>query len=94
MVFDSAVAAFENIIHKLQTVGDIEMWAVVTDQNGYVSTEWLIYTYSRKSNQIIRHTEPSGKGAVREPKTPRQKATDISGVSWDELAEFDFSITY
>ena len=97
MVLDSAVAAFQRIIHKITAISDIELWAVATDQMGYVSTEWLIYSYTRASNRITKHTDSGVKRAVREPTTPQQKPlqiSDISGKTWDDFAEFDFSISY
>jgi hypothetical protein len=94
IVFDSAVAAFQQIIHKIKAISDIELWAVATDQAGYVSTEWLIYSYIRASNRIVKHTNGGIKRTVREPTTPNLQPNDVSGTQWDEMVESDFSIMY
>jgi hypothetical protein len=99
IVFDSAVAAFERIIQKITAIGDIELWAVATDQCGYVSTEWLVYSYTRADNRITKHAEAGlkrEKANVREPKKELKsiQVNDISGKTWDDFAEFDFSISY
>jgi hypothetical protein len=97
IVFDSAIAAFERIIQKITAIGDIELWAVATDQTGYVSTEWLVYSYVRTANRITKHADAGLKGSTREPaipSTPRLSVMDGSGAVWEEIPEFDFSITY
>lgn len=68
------------------------MWAIATNQKGFVTTEWLVYTYSRISNRITKHAEVGR--TVREPTTPRLQAKDASGTLWEELEEFALSITY
>jgi hypothetical protein len=92
VVFDSAVAAFQDIINTLPNFKDLEMWAIATNQKGFVTTEWLVYTYSRLSNRITKHADVGR--TVREPTTPRLQAKDVSGASWEELEEFALSITY
>lgn len=99
VVFDSAIAAFERIIQKITAIGDIELWAVATDQSGYVSTEWLTYSYNRSENRITKHADAGlkrEKANVREPKKEQKpiQISDISGKTWDDFSEFDFSITY
>lgn len=97
IILDSAVACFQRVIDKLEAVQEIELWGVAVDQCGYISTEWLIYSYSRASNKLSKHGEPGGKQTVMKAPsakpTPRIPVLDIS-AQWADIEEFTLTVSY
>jgi hypothetical protein len=97
IILDSATACFQRIIDTMTAVQEVELWGVAVDQCGYISTEWLIYSYSRASNKLSKHGEPSGKQTiVKEPSaksTPHIPVLDIS-AQWEDIPEFILTVSY
>lgn len=97
VILDASVACFQRIIDKLTDIKEIELWGVAVDQCGYISTEWLIYSYSRASNVLTKHGEPTEKQTVvKAPSakpTPRIPVLDIS-AQWADIEEFTLTVSY
>ena len=101
IVYDSAIAAFQHVIDKMIAVAELELWAIATDQCGFVITEWLIYSYSRGTNRLSKHGASclgKEKTNAKEPKTPNitprvAHVLDPSG-HWEEIPDMDLSISY
>ena len=97
IVLDSAIACFQRIIDTMTAIQEVELWGVAVDQCGYISTEWLIYSYLRASNTLSKHGEPTGKQSiVKEPtikSPPRIPVLDIS-AQWADIEEFTLTVSY
>lgn len=97
IILDSAIACFQRIIDKITAIQEVELWGVAVDQCGYISTEWLIYSYSRAANKISKHGDTRVKQEnIKEPvvkATPRIPVLDIS-AQWEDIPEFTLTMTY
>lgn len=96
VIFDSAIAAMQRVVDHITAITEVELWGISVDQCGYISTEWLIYSYSRQTNQLQKHGGSGLKRETREPvvkTTPRLPVMDIS-AQWEDIPALELSISY
>ena len=96
VIYDSAISALQRIIDHITAITEVELWGIAVDQCGYISTEWLIYSYSRQTNQLQKHGDSGLKREGREPvvkTTPRLPVMDISS-HWNDIPSLELSVLY
>jgi hypothetical protein len=97
IIYDSALGALQRIIDNIPAISEVEIWGIAVDQSGYISTEWLIYSYSRTSNKVYKHSSAGLSREKENAREPTVKQTmhvmDIS-AQWDDVPAMEFSISY
>jgi hypothetical protein len=68
-ILDSAMAVFDQIIHKTTYTGYLELVRVHTDDYGMVLSERTIRSFSSSSGMLVSHQLLSGVLVIKSPST-------------------------